>query len=725
MLANAPERLMHHVRWVLTSAWLLLIVSLFYDPLSPWLTQPSNIDSPLRIDPDVCVMVQGNCLEELPYALGAPIFWGLVVPSSIFILLVFGHDLWRRICPLSFLSQIPRALGWERKHRRVHPTTGKVRYEVVKVPKKSWLARNHLYLQFGLFYLGLCSRILFVNSNRIALGSFFIVTIVAAIAVGYLYGGKSWCQYFCPMAPVQKIYAEPRGLLNSTAHTGEHQTKITQSMCRTVNPEGREHSACVACTTPCIDIDAERNYWDNNTSSQKQWLYYAYVGLAVGYFVYYYLYAGNWEYYFSGAWAHQETQLTTLLSPGFYGFERAIPIPKIVAAPLTLAAFTFGGYALGKTLEKRYKSHCRRQHRPFCLDTVRHRMFTLCTVFIFNFFFVFAGRNFIRLLPSPLAHLFPILIAAFSSLWLYRTWQRSPALYLREGLASRLRKQLKKLDLNIAQFLEGRSLDDLNADEVYVLAKILPGFSHEKRRQTYKGMLREIFEEGYMETARSLEIFQPLRQELDISDDEHQAVLTELSQENPKLFDPSMQRDPEDLLRLESYRETLLDTILESWKGRPERAHFADLVEVFSRKKSQISINDLLKDLTQDALRVVQTLRQEYAITAAEEEEALQRTDPEELWQNIAETMSLMGYLYSGDENQLLAVFNLIDADGSGQVSLEELQAYMSGIDAKFTPTQVQEMFRRADANSDGQVSYEEFCDVFRHLKTKVGSKGE
>ena len=43
--------------------------------------------------------------------------------------------------------------------------------------------------------------------------------------------------------------------------------------------------------------------------------------LVLGYFVYYYLYAGNWNYYFSGAWARQQNQLTTLLDPGFFIFK--------------------------------------------------------------------------------------------------------------------------------------------------------------------------------------------------------------------------------------------------------------------------------------------------------------------------------------------------------------------------------------------------------------------
>ena len=95
------------------------------------------------------------------------------------------------------------------------------------------------------------------------------------------------------MGAIQKIYSEPRALLNSKAHEGERKL-ITQSMCRTVNSEGKEQSACVACSSPCIDIDAERTYWQNLMNPEQQWLYYGYFGLAIGYFLAYFLYAGNW-----------------------------------------------------------------------------------------------------------------------------------------------------------------------------------------------------------------------------------------------------------------------------------------------------------------------------------------------------------------------------------------------------------------------------------------------
>jgi hypothetical protein len=83
MFGQIGERRMHWVRWLITTGWLVLIVSLLYDPISPWLTQPDNQFSPLRIDPNVCVKVQGVCLKEQPYAIGAMIFWGAIVPSSI------------------------------------------------------------------------------------------------------------------------------------------------------------------------------------------------------------------------------------------------------------------------------------------------------------------------------------------------------------------------------------------------------------------------------------------------------------------------------------------------------------------------------------------------------------------------------------------------------------------------------------------------------------------
>ncbi|MGY6528668.1 MAG: cyclic nucleotide-binding domain-containing protein [Cyanobacterium sp.] len=592
MFNQTKETTMHSVRWVLTVGWLILILSLFYDPISPIITAPDNVDSFLRVDVGRCILVQGQCLEKDFYYLGAPIFWGIIVPSSIFMLLIFGHELWRRICPLSFLSQIPRALGWQRKIKTVSKS-GSVRFQIPRVEQDSWLGRNFLYVQMGWFFVGLCSRILFINADRLALAIWLLFTIFVAIFVGYYYGGKSWCNYFCPMAPVQKIYAEPNALLGSKAHMDDN--KITQSMCRIVE-NSEEKSACVACQSPCIDIDSERSYWDGIIKGDRTILYYGYFGLVIGYFLYYYLYAGNWEYYFSGIWAYEQNQLGTLFAPGFYIFGQPINIPKIIAVPLTLGSFTIISIYLGKTTEKIVN---KKYHHQFSQEIIRHRIFTLVTFIIFDFFFIFAGRSWLTLLPIEIQYVWDFSLVFLSSIWLYKTWYKTPQTYNKESLTSRLRKQLKKLGLNISRFVEDKSLENLNTDEVYVLAKVLPEFTKNKRQEVYKNVLKESLEEGYVNTVSSLEMLSQMRWELSISDDEHRNILIELGVEDPSLLDVSKVHSLENSVRLTGYRKAL------------ER--------MLSLQQKQ-SIEELLESNSQD----IRKLKQEYCITYDEEEEILQ-----------------------------------------------------------------------------------------------------
>ncbi len=603
MFSHLSERKAHAIRWILTIAWLGIIASLFYDPWTPGLTKSNHPWSPLRLT-DTCISVQGKCLVEQPYPLATTLFWGAIVPSAIFILLVLGHEVWRRICPLSFLSQIPRALGWQRQFKRENATTRKVRYELAKVKSESWLGRNYPYLQFGWLFIGLCGRILFFNADRTILGLWLLFTIATAIAVGYLYGGKSWCNYFCPMAPVQRIYSEPGGLLASNAHTSER--SITQSMCRTILPNSSEQSACVACQNPCIDIDSERSYWDSLNKPQVTFLRYSYIGLVVGYFIYYYLYAGSWDYYISGAWARQPDQLSSLLSPGFYLFDRPINIPKLVAVPITLGSFTAVGYWLGKWIENRVKSHSRDRGLKLSPETIRHRICTLSTFIIFNFFFIFGGRPLVQLMPIWIQFIYELSLVLLSTLWVYKTWHRSFDLYSRENLVSRFRKQLEKLQLNISEFSDGRTLSDLNTHEVYILAKVLPGFTREKRHTAYKGVLREALEEGYANYSSSLEVLQQLRHELGITADEHRQVLEELGIEDPELLNPDLKRSLENQIRLTGYRKSL------------------ERLMLLQKKQGDIMDFPIEKDSAE-----ISSLRRQYSIAPQEEDWILGGISPQ------------------------------------------------------------------------------------------------
>jgi hypothetical protein len=213
---------------------------------------------------------------------------------------------------------------------------------------------------------------------------------------------------------------------------------------------------------------------------------------------------------------------------------------------------------------------------------------------------MFGGRPTIDLLPNWAVLVFNGFIVLVSSLWLYRSLFRSKERYSRESLANSLRRQLNKLAIDWPKFLDGRSLKELIPDEVYVLAKVLPSFSRTDPLKVYKGVLQEALEDGNVHSANSLDVLKDVRKELNISDVEHYAVLTELGVEQPSLLDPQKQLTRENRLRVEGYRRALELLILELVESG------TSVQEAFDRKPKQIM-----------------ALRQEYGITADEQEQIL------------------------------------------------------------------------------------------------------
>lgn len=556
MLNQVSERKIHKIRYILVVGWLILIVSLFFDPISPSWTDPNTTYfSPLKDElvnlaqnPDTCIQVQEQCLPGAPYEVGARLFWGFIVPTAFGIVFVLGHEFWRRICPLYFLSQIPRALGLKPK-KQIH--------------QNKWLSENHLYLQFGLFFLGLNMRILFVNSARPVFGSFLLLTIMAAIVVNLFYGGRSWCHYVCPFGLVQTVLTGPRGLLGSEAQKAPPKT-ITQSMCRTFDPETKsEKVACISCKSSCMDIDSEKAYWEHLTKPGRSLVQYGYLGLVCGYFIYYFLYSGNFDYYFSGAWTHEAGQVGKIFNPGFYLGGQAIPIPKLIASPLTLGVIVAIFYLVISRIEKIYGAYLKRQNPDLDRKIIRHRVFTVVTFLAVNFFFVYGGRPEILRMPIIVQLLFNALVVLLSTFWLVRTWGRTNAQYKQESIADKLRRQLKKLKLDFTQVLGGRSLDDLKAGELDLLAQVLPQVTKQERIQVYKGVLEESLQAGSIDANNSLNALQSVRQRLEITEEEHYSLLTELGIEDPSLLKPAQEYAREDRLRIESYKEDLASILQE------------------------------------------------------------------------------------------------------------------------------------------------------------------
>jgi len=563
MLSKVSETTMHRVRWLLTIGWFLLIASMFYDPITPIFTQPDAFGSPFRLHSDVylnperCVKIREACIAEQPFSMTVLIWWAMIVPAGILILLVLGHEFWRRICPLSFLSQIPRALGMQRRRKAIDPITQEVRYEIVTVGENSWLGRNHLYVQFGLFILGLGIRILFVNGHRASLGYFLLGTIACAMLVGYLYAGKSWCNYFCPMAPVQMVYTGPRSLLGSQAHLAS-KTGITQSMCRTVDPQTRqERSACVSCKMPCIDIDAEKTYWSELNKPGRRLVQYGYLGMVIAFYFYYYLYSGNWDYYFTGSWTHEEDLLTKLFDPGFYIQGHVISIPKAIAVYITYAVFTAATFTLGVILEKLYRRYTVWRGQPASAEQAQHVIFTVFTATSFWTFFSYGARPSLNRLPTYPLLAFNALIVLVGAIWLYRTLKRTRSQYERERMATSLRKQLQSLQIDPV-LLEGRSLDQLTPDEAYMLVKVLPGFSQQLRLQMYAGIVQDFLEQQATKVSHSFDFFKKLRQELQLQDSDHFATLEAIASKRPEiLVSPDLRQTSAEIHDAETAAKTI------------------------------------------------------------------------------------------------------------------------------------------------------------------------
>jgi hypothetical protein len=588
MLSRVDESRMRLVRGGLAIGWLILIVSLFYDPVTPWLTRPDNSWSPFRLKPRE-VFVQGVALKEEAYAMGPRIFWTMVLPCVPLFLMVFGHEAWRRICPLSFFSQIPRMLGRQAVLRSFSRTSGLVEEKLRLLRPDSWLRKNFWYVQFGLLWLGVSARIVAINSDGRALGTFFILVIGSAVTVGYFFGGKTWCNYICPVSVVQRIYTEPHGILESQAHLQKQ--PVTQSMCRSSTPNG-DQSTCVGCLSPCPDIDLERAYWQTLETPGRRFSYYGYFGLVLGFYGYYYLYAGNWSYYYSGIWTHEIGALSPskIFGPGFYFGGVPIPVPKIIAAPLSIAAFILAAFSMGCLAEKIYAWSQSKLKRSLDRRLLLHRCFSVTTFLTINAFYLFGGRPNIGMLPESGQTAVTAVIVTMSTLWLVRALGRSPVRYQRESVVNTLLKQLKKFSADFSRFLEGRSLDDLGPDEVYLLAKTVPGFSQDQKQQVYKNVLRESLATGQTNSSHSLTMLAELRLQVGVSDDLHHSILKELGIEDPNLLDPNARKEQEDQLRLENYRSAMVALIARAAEQGVTRDGFGESAAFSAELRSLQSV---------------------------------------------------------------------------------------------------------------------------------------
>jgi hypothetical protein len=453
---------------------------------------------------------------------GNRLVWTIAIASLPFFWMAFGYHLWRRICPLAVAGQLGRLVG--------KPGTRKM---------GDWMGRNYLMVQLGLMIAALTLRLVATNGSAVWLAGFLGTVVVAAIAISFIYGGKTWCNFVCPVGLVEKIHTEP-----ARAATGGGDLT---SQC----------APCVACKKHCPDIDLEQGYWKEAAERPRRLAYFAWPGIVIAFYTYYFLVAGRWSYYFDGAWTRETDLPHHALAPGF---TFAPAIPRVVAAPLTLVAFGAASYLVFSAIEamiararlRRLPAGASDDDKAAIQTRVRHGMLAVAGLVAFNAFYLFAGQPSLRLLPSWVVHAWTLIVVFASTAMFVRRITRREDQYVHEKFAQKILKKWEWGDAPPSDKLE----------DIYLLHTERTK-QREARLRAYKETVREMVADGLV-TRSELVILDSLRAQLGVSDKDHQKIVGELSAEERQLFDPTYQGSVEQRLAREQYRKDLERIVVEA-----------------------------------------------------------------------------------------------------------------------------------------------------------------
>jgi Cyclic nucleotide-binding domain len=443
----------------------------------------------------------------------------MIASLPIFIVLV-GYHRWRRICPVAFLAQLPARLQ--------RPGTRKA---------GPWLEANYYYVTFAVFFASLWLRLIATNGDGYAISVFFILLSLSALLFGVLYTGKTWCNYICPISFIEKIYTEPHGL---------RETPNSQCV------------KCTACKKACPDINEENGYWKEIASRPKRAVYYAFPGLVMGFYGYFYVQSGTWHYYFSGAWTRQPDLVYTAVLPGqdlwTAGLFFLPVVPRALAAAGTLALASWAGFLLFSQVERLVGAWLRRRETQRDDARIRHLTMSIAAFSAFIAFYSFAGAPTLRLVPW-VHQLFGVLVVAAATLFLSRRLFRTPQAFAEETLARNILKHWEWTDVKPPQDLrEAFLIHTVRAQESQ------KGATH--MLDMYKKAVRVALADGFV-TREEVQQLEALRHQLDITPADHEKIMSELAEEERDvLSDPAGQVSAEKRLQLETYARAL-ETYLE------------------------------------------------------------------------------------------------------------------------------------------------------------------
>lgn len=164
--------------------------------------------------------------------IGLKLVWNVIVPLLPIVIFI-APGLWRNVCPLAIVNQIPSTFKFSLS---------------LRLPKP--LRDNALLIATLLFLTAVPLRHIVLEDSGIALAAFLLASAGLAFVGGVMFSGKSgWCSQFCPMLPIERAYGQTP-LVN-----------VPDNFCK----------PCTGCTSNCLDAIPNKAFWADLKSANRYW----------------------------------------------------------------------------------------------------------------------------------------------------------------------------------------------------------------------------------------------------------------------------------------------------------------------------------------------------------------------------------------------------------------------------------------------------------------------
>mgnify|MGYP001162583502 CR=1 FL=1 len=320
--------------------------------------------------------------------------------------------------------------------------------------------------------IGITFRLILTNANPFYLALFLISVVLAAFVVGIIYGGKSWCQYFCPIGPVQSVIAGENPLIRKKIIGPS--LSLGPSSCLETS-EGSFKNSCSSCIPNCIDINSRRHFWSNlKLNRDLAWAWLSYPGLVAGYFSAL-LVVGNiltgdgHNYLIEGSYL------------GEHGFDFMgqfssghdfVKVAIVISMPVIVLIMCIFSFLVFRIVENIMALRLQRvgvvDFEGIALCRVRH----LSTLIALNLFFGLSPLN--ATFGSFGALFLRHAVLMLTTLKLRNSWRIGPSAFRRENVSKRFIRNFE--DSFSESDLGGRKFGELSPDEIFIIGSLKDKF---------------------------------------------------------------------------------------------------------------------------------------------------------------------------------------------------------------------------------------------------------